>query len=220
MAVRARRDASASAPAADGTGRSGASTATRHGSPASATGSSAAHPGGLPSVVAVYGDGGDSADSTVVLYRSRVPPGTAPAVGRRTAARGWTTDHHENDRRNPVGVFTLSDAGGVLPDPAPAPGSGLPYTRSASFAAPRWWDKSYWHDFDYVIAINYNRVKGTAERSDATRGGVKGGGIWLHMDHGSGTSACVSLPEPAMEYLLRTWTRTGTRWRSWGQGAP
>jgi L,D-peptidoglycan transpeptidase YkuD (ErfK/YbiS/YcfS/YnhG family) len=24
------------------------------------------------------------------------------------------------------------------------------------------------------------------------------------MDHGSGTSACVSLPKPAMEYLLRT----------------
>lgn len=24
------------------------------------------------------------------------------------------------------------------------------------------------------------------------------------MDHGSGTSACVSLPKPTMEYLLRT----------------
>ncbi|MGW8066018.1 L,D-transpeptidase family protein [Streptomyces ziwulingensis] len=157
-------------------------------------------------VVAVYGEGRDSAESTVVLYTKR---GSGWQRARSWAAhngtKGWTTDHHENDRRSPVGVFTLSDAGGVLPDPEPAPGAGLPYTRSASFAAPRWWDEAYWHDFDYVIAIDYNRVKGTAP-NDPTRpeGASKGGGIWLHMDHGSGTSACVSLPKPAMEYLLRT----------------
>ncbi|MEU3731702.1 hypothetical protein AB0E81_20180 [Streptomyces sp. NPDC033538] len=157
-------------------------------------------------VVAVYGDGEDSADSTVVLYTKQ---GSAWHRDRSWPAhngvKGWTTDHHENDRRSPVGVFTLSDAGGVLPDPDPAPGAGLPYTRSAAFAAPRWWAKSYWHDFDYVIAIDYNRVEGTAP-NDPTRpeGASKGGGIWLHMDHGSGTSACVSLPKPAMEHLLRT----------------
>ncbi|MBQ0887740.1 L,D-transpeptidase family protein [Streptomyces sp. RM72] len=157
-------------------------------------------------VVAVYGDGRDSADSTVVLYTKQ---GSAWHRARSWAAhngtKGWTTDHHENDKRSPVGVFTLSDAGGVLPDPDPAPGTGLPYSRSASFAAPRWWAKSYWHDFDYVIAIDYNRVKGTPP-NDPTRpeGTSKGGSIWLHMDHGSGTSACVSLPKSAMEYLLRT----------------
>ncbi|MDT0610838.1 hypothetical protein [Streptomyces lancefieldiae] len=157
-------------------------------------------------VVAVYGDGRDSADSTVVLYTKQ---GAAWHRARSWPAhngtKGWTTDHHENDRRSPVGVFTLSDAGGVLPDPDPAPGTGLPYTRSAAFAAPRWWSRSYWHDFDYVIAIDYNRVEGTSP-NDPTRpeGASKGGGIWLHMDHGSGTSACVSLPKPAMEYLLRT----------------
>ncbi|AKZ54278.1 putative lipoprotein [Streptomyces ambofaciens ATCC 23877] len=157
-------------------------------------------------VVAVYGEDEDSADSTVVLYTKR---GSGWQRVRSWAAhngtKGWTTDHHENDRRSPVGVFTLSDAGGVLPDPEPAPGTGLPYTRSAAFAAPRWWDKAYWHDFDHVIAIDYNRVKGTAP-NDPTRplGASKGGGIWLHLDHGSGTSACVSLPKPAMEHLLRT----------------
>ncbi|WP_399882238.1 L,D-transpeptidase family protein [Streptomyces sp. BBFR51] len=157
-------------------------------------------------VVAVYGDGKDSADSTVVLYTKQ---GSAWHRARSWAAhngtRGWTTDHHENDKRTPVGVFTLSDAGGVLPDPDPAPDTGLPYSRSAAFAAPRWWAKSYWHDFDYVIAIDYNRVKGTPP-NDPTRpeGTSKGGSIWLHMDHGSGTSACVSLPKPAMEHLLRT----------------
>ncbi|MFF5498536.1 L,D-transpeptidase family protein [Streptomyces aquilus] len=153
-------------------------------------------------VVAVYGDGVDDPDSTVVLYTKR------GAVWDRTRGwpahngkKGWTTDHREGDKRSPVGVFTLTDAGGVLKDP----GSKLPYTRSAAFTAPRWWAKSHWHDFDYVIAIDYNRVKGTPP-NDPTRpeGDRKGGGIWLHMDHGSGTSACVSLSRSAMEYLLRT----------------
>ncbi|GHB28328.1 lipoprotein [Streptomyces viridiviolaceus] len=155
-------------------------------------------------VVAVYGDGKDSADSTVVLYtRQGSAWHRAGSWAAHNGTKGWTTDHRENDKRSPVGVFTLSDAGGVLPDPDP--GDGLPYTRSAAFAAPRWWAKAYWHDFDYVIAIDYNRVKGTAP-NDPTRpeGASKGGGIWLHLDHGSGTSACVSLPERAMEYLLRT----------------
>ncbi|MFI9831462.1 L,D-transpeptidase family protein [Streptomyces sp. NPDC051913] len=153
-------------------------------------------------VVAVYGAGEDSPDSTVALYTKR---GSAWHRVRDWPAhngkKGWTTDHHEGDKRSPVGVFTLTDAGGVLADP----GSRLPYTRSAAFAAPRWWAKSHWHDFDYVIAIDYNRVKGTPP-NDPTRpeGDPKGGGIWLHMDHGSGTSACVSLSKPAMEYLLRT----------------
>lgn len=85
------------------------------------------------------------------------------------------------------------------------PRARLPYTRDASFAAPRWWAESHWHDFDYVIAIDYNRVKGTPPDDPARpEGESKGGGIWLHLDHGSGTSACVSLSRAAMEYLLRT----------------
>jgi L,D-peptidoglycan transpeptidase YkuD (ErfK/YbiS/YcfS/YnhG family) len=153
-------------------------------------------------VVAVYGDGRDSGDSTVVLYTKH---GTTWDRTRSWPAhngkKGWTEDHHEGDNRSPVGVYTLSDAGGVLEDP----GAKLPYTRSAAFAAPRWWAKTHWHDFDYVIAIDYNRVKGTPP-NDPTRpeGQSKGGGIWLHMDHGSGTSACVSVSRQAMEYLLRT----------------
>ncbi|MGW1724361.1 L,D-transpeptidase family protein [Streptomyces sp. NPDC002306] len=159
-------------------------------------------PSGSRQVLAVYGDGKDSADSTAVLYAKR---GSTWDRTRDWPAhngkKGWTTGHREGDGRSPVGVFTLSDAGGVLADP----GSRLPYTRSAGFAAPRWWARSHWHDFDYVIAIDYNRVKGTPP-NDPTRpeGAGKGGGIWLHMDHGSGTSACVSLSKSAMEYLLRT----------------
>lgn len=153
-------------------------------------------------VVAVYGAGRDSARSTAMLYtrhgKSWRRQGSWPA---HNGKKGWTTHHHEDDRRSPVGVFTLTDAGGVLADP----GTRLPYTRDASFAAPRWWAKSHWHDFDYVIAIDYNRLKGTPP-DDPTRpqGDAKGGSIWLHLDHGSGTSACISLSEAAMQYLLRT----------------
>jgi hypothetical protein len=36
------------------------------------------------------------------------------------------------------------------------------------------------------------------------QGESRGGSIWLHMDHGSGKSGCVSQSEADMEYLLRT----------------
>ncbi|MGW1780620.1 L,D-transpeptidase family protein [Streptomyces sp. NPDC002143] len=153
-------------------------------------------------VVAVYGDGKDSADATVVLYAKRGAIWDRVRSWRgHNGKKGWTAEHHAGDNRSPVGVFTLTDAGGVLADP----GTRLPYTRSADLAAPRWWARSHWHDFDYVIAIDYNRVRGTPP-DDPTRpeGEEKGGGIWLHLDHGSGTSACVGLSRTAMEYLLRT----------------
>ncbi|MEU8589200.1 hypothetical protein AB0C59_19665 [Streptomyces sp. NPDC048664] len=159
-------------------------------------------PSGSRQVVAVYGAGRNSPDSTVTLYTKhgstwRAEQSWAAHNGRK----GWTTDHREDDKRSPVGVFTLSDAGGVLDPPA----TKLPYTKSASFQAPHTWAKPYWHDFDYVIAIDYNRVKGTPPNSSVRpQGESKGGNIWLHMDHGSGTSACVSLPKSAMERLIHT----------------
>lgn len=88
---------------------------------------------------------------------------------------------------------------------APRPGRPSPVRPVAGLPGPRGWAKSYWHDFDYVIAINFNRRPGTPpDDPSRPQGQSKGGGIWLHLDHGSGTSACVSLPKPAMEHLLRT----------------
>ncbi|MFG2500550.1 L,D-transpeptidase family protein [Streptomyces sp. NPDC048441] len=158
-------------------------------------------PKGSRQVVAVYGEGVDSAKSTVVLYtKSGSTWDKTRSWAAHNGKKGWTTAHHENDKRSPVGVFTLTDAGGVLADP----GAKFPYTRSASMQAPHYWAKSHWHDFDYVVAIDYNRAKGTPP-NDPTRpqGQSKGGSIWLHMDHGSGTSGCVSLSKPGMEYLLK-----------------
>lgn len=159
-------------------------------------------PAGTRQVVAVYGEGKDSADSTIALFtKSGDTWKKARSWSGHNGKKGWTTEHREGDRRSPVGVFTLSDSGGVLADP----GAKLPYTQTASIQAPHYWSKSHWHDFDYVIAIDYNRVKGTPP-NDPTRpqGQTKGGSIWLHMDHGSGTSACVSQSKTDMEYLLKT----------------
>ncbi len=159
-------------------------------------------PVGTRQVVAVYGEQEDSPDSTLVLYEKR---GTTWQRIRSWPAhngkRGWTTNHREDDRRSPVGVYTLSDAGGIRDDP----GTLLPYTQDEdAFQTPYYWDEAHWHDFDYVIAIDYNRVPGTRP-DDPTRpmGQSKGGGIWLHLDHGDGTLGCVSVPESAMRYLLR-----------------
>jgi L,D-peptidoglycan transpeptidase YkuD (ErfK/YbiS/YcfS/YnhG family) len=153
-------------------------------------------------VLAVYGDGKDSPDSTAVLFEKHGPDWKRMGSWRtHNGKKGWTTDHHLDDERSPVGVFTLTAAGGVLDDP----GTRLPYTRSEAFEAPQSWDESHWHDFDYVIAIDYNRVPGTPpDDAEQPMGEEKGGGIWLHLDHGGGTSACVSFPKSGMEYLLRT----------------
>ncbi|OKH99159.1 hypothetical protein A6A06_26670 [Streptomyces sp. CB02923] len=159
-------------------------------------------PGDTRQVVAVYGKGADSADATLALY-TKTAKGWERTVAwpAHNGRKGWTTDHHEDDMRSPVGVFSLSDAGGVLPDP----GAKLPYTHSSAFTPPTYWGKRTWHDFDHVIAVDYNRVKGTTPL-DPTRpqGQKKGGGIWLHLDHGNGTSGCVSISKAGMVSLLRT----------------
>jgi L,D-peptidoglycan transpeptidase YkuD (ErfK/YbiS/YcfS/YnhG family) len=191
------KSASAASPASNGT----ASTRTTA-LPGVGKRLAAKIPAATRQVVAVYGEGVNSAEATVVLYSKK------GAYWERTRSwpahngrKGWTLDHRADDKRSPVGVFGLTDAGGVLADP----GAHLPYTESAAFQAPRNWGKGYWNDFDYVIAIDYNRLTGTSPL-DPTRpqGQSKGGSIWLHMDHGSGTSACVSLSKAGMAYLLRT----------------
>ncbi|MFC7512453.1 hypothetical protein ACFQV4_28630 [Streptomyces thermocarboxydus] len=53
-----------------------------------------------------------------------------PAWPARNALRGWTDDHWAGDLRSPIGVYSLSDSGGLLPDP----GTRLPYDRSDGFA--------------------------------------------------------------------------------------
>ncbi|WP_320779291.1 L,D-transpeptidase family protein [Streptomyces sp. CRN 30] len=161
-------------------------------------------PASTRQVVLVTGSGRDAATSRAVLWQ-RVTGGWR--AGQEWAAhngyRGWTDRHHAGDLRSPTGVFGLSDAGGRLPDP----GTGLPYHRSGAFSVSGtgFEGEPLSGAFDYVIAIDYNRQPGTSPM-DGTRplGADRGGGIWIHVDHGGPTHACVSLSEAHMRQLLRT----------------
>ncbi|GAA4507971.1 L,D-transpeptidase family protein [Brevibacterium yomogidense] len=121
----------------------------------------------------------------------------------RNGANGWKQDRHEGDRTTPAGVFSLSDAGGYLPDP----GSQLPYHRDEGLrsGAEAVYGDGYASVFDYVIAIDYNRKTGVAPTENTRPDGWDAGGkIWLHVEHGSPTRGCIALPEDDMETLLTT----------------
>jgi len=152
--------------------------------------------------VVVTGRGRDSPVSTVVLYERTAAGWQAgdnwPA---HNALKGWTDHHLAGDLRSPTGVYTLTDAGGLLRDP----GTKLPYDHGIGFTSPGtgFEGEPLAGSFDYVIAINYNRQPGTTPL-DWTRplGAGRGGGIWLHVDHGGPTHGCVSIAEDKMKELL------------------
>ncbi|MGW2373346.1 L,D-transpeptidase family protein [Kitasatospora sp. NPDC001683] len=159
-------------------------------------------PAGTRQVLVVTGDGPDASTGHAVLYRNDGDGWLAgPSWPTRNALRGWTADHRENDLRSPIGVFTLSDAGGRLPDP----GSRLPYRRSDDFtvSGTGFAGEPLAGSFDYVVAIDYNRVPGSTPLDPRRpRGGRYGGGIWLHVDHGGPTHGCVSMSTDRMRELL------------------
>ncbi|GAA4799896.1 L,D-transpeptidase family protein [Streptomyces ziwulingensis] len=147
-----------------------------------------------------------SNEARAVLYerggpgdRWRLAAGPWPA---HNGLRGWTLDHWAGDLRTPVGVFSLSDAGGRLPDPD----TRLPYDQDPEFEASGTGHlgEPLEGSFDYVVAVDYNRVTGTTPL-DETRplGEDRGGGVWVHVDHGGPTNACVSLSAEHMRVLLR-----------------
>ncbi|MEU8465419.1 L,D-transpeptidase family protein [Streptomyces sp. NPDC029003] len=158
-------------------------------------------------LVLVTGKAKDSSESTVTFY-------TRPAAGAdwtagaqwpaRNGARGWSTGRSYGDLTSPEGVFSLTDAGGLL---APPPGTKLPYDRNADFVASGRGvnGESLAGSFDYVVAIDYNRRQGVSPLDPAKPDGEdKGGNIWLHVDHDGPSQGCVGIPKEAMEKLLAT----------------
>ncbi|MEV7069881.1 L,D-transpeptidase family protein [Streptomyces sp. NPDC093990] len=152
--------------------------------------------------VVVTGRGRDSPLSTVVLWeRTEAGWRAGASWPAHNALKGWSDHHMAGDLRSPIGVYTLTDAGGLLKNP----GTKLPYDRGVGFTAPGtgFEGEPLAGSFDYVIAINYNRRPGTSPL-DWTRplGAGRGGGIWLHVDHGGPTHGCVSIAEKHMKELL------------------
>ncbi|KOT37253.1 lipoprotein [Streptomyces caelestis] len=200
-------DTAGVAPGATGTAQGRAGTGARTRAPARIPGlgprTRAWIPANARQVVVVTGRGKDANRSRVVLYEHTGSGWEGgPAWPAHNALKGWTDDHWAGDLRSPIGVFTLTDAGGLLPDP----GTQLPYDRSQGFAVggTGFEGEPLEGSFDYVVAIDYNRVPGTSPL-DRTRplGADRGGGIWLHVDHEGPTQGCVSLSERHMEELLR-----------------
>ncbi|GHE51691.1 lipoprotein [Streptomyces capitiformicae] len=155
--------------------------------------------------VVVTGDNRNSNQATVMLYERDAAQAWHAVSGpwrAHNALLGWTDDHRQGDLRSPIGVFGLTDAGGRLPDP----GTRLPYEQESAFTASGtgFEGEPLTGAFDYVVAINYNRTPRTTPR-DQTRplGADKGGGIWIHVDHGGPTQGCISLPKGRMKELLR-----------------
>ncbi|MCF3962041.1 L,D-transpeptidase family protein [Streptomyces fuscigenes] len=157
--------------------------------------------------VVVTGAGHDTNTATFRLYeRTDADAPWRPALDvwpAHNALRGWTAHHMVDDRRSPIGVFSLTDAGGKEPDP----GTKLPYDHSFHFTAyGRGFDgEPLAGAFDYVVAINYNRDPGTSPLDlDKPMGTERGGGIWIHVDHGGPTQGCVSISKDHIRQLLRT----------------
>jgi L,D-peptidoglycan transpeptidase YkuD (ErfK/YbiS/YcfS/YnhG family) len=191
------------APAAGAPARTSAPPA-RRGIPGLGPERAARIPGHCGQAVVVTGRGAGSPLSTVVLHQRTATGWQAgPAWPAHNALRGWSAHHMDGDLRTPLGVYPLSDAGGLLPDP----GSGLPYHRSDAFRSPGtgFEGEPLAGSFDHVIAIDYNREPGTSPL-DRTRplGPQRGGGVWLHVDHGGPTHGCVSVARAHMKELLRT----------------
>ncbi|MEE1798668.1 hypothetical protein ACIQVO_31665 [Streptomyces sp. NPDC101062] len=156
--------------------------------------------------VVVTGINRDSNLASVVVHERDPVTGWEPVTDTwpaHNALEGWTDDHNQGDLRSPIGVYGLTDAGGRLADP----GSRLPYDQGPAFSVTGtgFEGEPLEGSFDYVVAINYNRVPGNTPL-DWTRplGDDKGGGIWIHVDHGGPTQACVSVPLDRMKELLRT----------------
>lgn len=154
-------------------------------------------------VVLVTGAGKHSASSKVVLYE-RAGGGWRPGAvwDAHNGYKGWTDEHYAGDLHSPIGVFGLTDAGGRLPDP----GTKLPYHHSGAFSisGTGFESESLAGSFDYVIAINYNRQPGTSPMNSAQpMGASRGGGIWIHVDHGGPTQGCVGLSKTHLRQLLR-----------------
>jgi L,D-peptidoglycan transpeptidase YkuD (ErfK/YbiS/YcfS/YnhG family) len=116
--------------------------------------------------------------------------------------RGWSAHRTSGDLTTPTGVYTLTAAGGRLPNP----GTREPYE----------YNKSYFHTaghilghstsavFDYVVAIDFNRVAGSPVSSIAQPWGPgPGGDIWLHVDNGAPSEACVTVAKQNMVTILR-----------------
>ncbi len=115
---------------------------------------------------------------------------------------GWSAHRSAGDLRTPLGVYSLTYAGGRLPNP----GTREPYEYRSSYfyTAGRLLGHSMFGVFDYVVAIDFNRVpQSPVSSTDWPAGPQSGGDVWLHVDNGAPTLGCVTVPRPDMVAILK-----------------
>ena len=120
------------------------------------------------------------------------------AMPGRNGAKGWHRKPWDYSYLSPIGTFGLTDAGGRLQKPR---GTRLPYDHDRSgFTGPpgREWV------FDYVVAVNFNRVPGRTpldmHRPDPT---INDGGIWRNVAGPDATRGCISVTRGQIRATLR-----------------
>lgn len=116
--------------------------------------------------------------------------------------KGWLAHRTAGDLTTPTGVYTISAAGGRLPNP----GTQEPYEHSGSYfhTAGHFLGHNTFGVFNYVVAIDFNRVAGSPVTSTKEPWGPRpGGDIWLHVDNGAPTLGCVTVTQPNMVTILK-----------------
>ncbi|MGV1078320.1 MAG: hypothetical protein ACOYD1_00570 [Candidatus Nanopelagicales bacterium] len=123
-------------------------------------------------------------------------------VAGRNGITGWSRKPTDGSGLSPIGVYTLTDAGGRLRNP----GTRLPY-----HYGPQAYDHGGYRMnnnrvqvFDYLVAINFNRFPGSKPH-DLRRPNpaIKDGGIWFHVRGSGPTRGCVSVKRSQMKWTLR-----------------
>ena len=161
-------------------------------------------PAGSGQAVIVTAPSTSSTADTVSLW-TRTATGwsqTGSLMPGHNGEKGWSAHRTAGDLTTPTGVYTLSAAGGRLPNP----GTQEPYEQSGSYfhTAGHFLGHNTFGVFNYVVAIDFNRVAGSPVTSTKEPWGPRpGGDIWLHVDNGAPTLGCVTVAQANMVTILK-----------------
>lgn len=115
-------------------------------------------------------------------------------------ANGWHSRPWTGSLRSPIGVFSLTDTGGRLPNP----GTTMRYHYGPQRYERGGYKISYPVQlYNYVIAINYNRRIGKHPRDTRQPDPSTGSGYWIHQRGLGVTRGCVSLPKAKLRRTLQ-----------------
>lgn len=115
-------------------------------------------------------------------------------------AYGWSETPRTGSYKSPIGVFSLTDAGGRLPNP----GTSMRYHYGPQSYGAGGYKLAYpVQIFNYVIAINFNRKTGQAPRNLQTLKPNVGSGYWIHQRGLGATKGCLSLTKGQMVNTMR-----------------